>query len=81
MNLFFEKLFNLILTWSANCVISEVDRETTFAITNTKFYVPVVTLSIQDNTKLLQPLNSGFKSTITGININQKDQQKDKINI
>ena len=30
----------------------------------TKLYVPVVTLSTQDNTKLLQELNSGFKRTI-----------------
>ena len=32
----------------------------TFMITNTK-YVPVVTLSTQDNVKLLEPLKSGFK--------------------
>ena len=35
---------NLILTWSANCAISEVNRVTTFAITDTKLYVPVKTL-------------------------------------
>ena len=45
---------NIFLTWSENCVISEGDRERTFVITNTKFYVPVVALSTQDNTKLLQ---------------------------
>ena len=44
---------NLILTWSANLLISEVDRVTIFEITDTNFYVPVVTLSTQDNTKLL----------------------------
>ena len=42
---------NLVLTWSANCVISEGDAVTTFAMIETKFYVPVVTLSTQDNTK------------------------------
>ena len=36
---------NLIPTWSANCLISEGNRATTFAITHTKLYVPVVTLS------------------------------------
>ena len=36
-----------------------------FAITETKLYVPVVTLSTQDNAKLLQQLKSGFKRTIT----------------
>ena len=58
----------LILTWSISCVISEGDRVTTFAITQTKLYVPVVTLSTQDNTKLLQQLKSGFKR---GINWNK----------
>ena len=37
---------SLILTWSANCVISEGEWETNFAITNPNFYVPIVTLSI-----------------------------------
>ena len=35
----------------------------TFAITDTKLYVPVATLSTQDNGKLLQ-LKSSFKKTI-----------------
>ena len=35
-----------------------------FQITETKLYVPVVTLSTQGNAKLLQQLKSGFKSTI-----------------
>ena len=35
-----------------------------FAITDTKLYVPTVTLSTQDNWKLLQQLKSGFKRTI-----------------
>ena len=55
---------NLILTWSANCVIvstNDANQNATFAITNTKLYVPVVTLSTQDNGKLLQQLKSGFK--------------------
>ena len=55
---------NLILTWLANCITSEGNRVTTFAITDTKIYAPVVTLSTQDNTKLLQQLKSGFKRTI-----------------
>ena len=49
-------------------------------ITDTKLYVPVVPLSTQDNAKLLEQLKSGFKRT-TGINIKQKYQQKNKINI
>ena len=33
-------------------------------MTETKLYVPVVTLSTQDSVKLLQQLKSGFKRTI-----------------
>ena len=35
-----------------------------FLITDTKLYVPVITLSTQDNAKLLEKLKSGFKGTI-----------------
>ena len=55
---------NLILTWSPTCIISSATEETKFKITETKFYVPVVTLSTQDNVKILQELKSGFKRTI-----------------
>ena len=54
----------LILTWSKDCVITSPEGEVKFAITETKLYVLVVTLSTQDNAKLLQQLNSGFKTTI-----------------
>ena len=57
----------LILNWSANCVIiyTNVDNEVpTFTITKTNLYVPVVTLSTQDNAKVLPQLKSGFKRTI-----------------
>ena len=59
---------NLFLTWSAGCVIiytDVVDQVPTFPIIETNFYVPVVTLSTQDNAKLLPQLKSGFKRTIS----------------
>ena len=55
---------NLILTWFEDCVISSSPEATKFKITDTKLYVPFVTLSTQDNAKLLQKLKSGFKRTI-----------------
>ena len=55
---------NLILTWSRDCVITSSAGEGKFAITEAKPYVPVVTLSTQDNAKLLQQLKSGFRRTI-----------------
>ena len=58
----------LILDWSANCVIistNNANQVPTFTITETNIYVPVVTLSTQDNSKLLPQLKNGFKRTIT----------------
>ena len=58
---------NLILTWSSSCVLVATaiqNQNATFAITDTKLYLPVVTLSTQENTKFLQQLKSGFKRII-----------------
>ena len=63
---------NLILILSGNCVISSATGEKKFKITDTKLYVPVVTLLNQDTAKLLEQLKSGFKRKINRTNINQK---------
>ena len=63
---------NLILTWSSICVITNSTGAGAFEITDTKLYVPVVTLSIQENAKLLHQLKSGFKRVINWNRINQK---------
>ena len=58
---------NLDLNWSKNCVIVATDvanQGATCSTTDTKLFVPVVTLSPQDNTKLLERLKSDFKGTI-----------------
>ena len=58
---------NLILTWSSTCVLvspNNANQVATFAITDTKLYVPVVTLSTQENTKFFQQLKSGLKRVI-----------------
>ena len=58
----------IILTWSASCVIiytNVANQVPTFTITETNLHVPVVTLSNQDNAKLLPQLKSGFKRTIS----------------
>ena len=51
---------SLISTWSPSCVVTNSTVEGKFKITDTNFYVPVVTLSTEDNEKLLQQLTSGF---------------------
>ena len=38
--------------------------DTTFKITNTKLYVPIVTLSSKDNVKLVKLLEEGFKRPV-----------------
>ena len=58
---------NFIFTWCGNCVIiytNNANQNPTFEITETKLYVPVVTLSTQDNAKLLPQLKSRFQRTI-----------------
>ena len=64
------------LNWNNNCVMYGADtyagghnvnnREATFKITSTKWYVPVVTLSTTDNANLTKQLNEveGFKRSI-----------------
>ena len=54
---------NLILTWSANCVIASCiagNQATPFAMTDTKRFGSGFNLILQ---KLLQQLSSGFKLT------------------
>ena len=63
---------NLILTWFNNWVISFATGGTKFIITERKFYVPLETLSTQDNAKLFEQLKSGFK---TKINCNKYQSQ------
>ena len=74
---------SLALTWSADCVITSLEKRlvtaaqgdnpevrdgspesATFKITSTKLYVPVVTLSAENDNKLLEQLKAGFKRTI-----------------
>ena len=69
---------SLILIWSENCVLTDIKTQTargtrvainaptnaTFKITDTKLYVPVVTLSTKDDNNFLEQLKSGFKRTI-----------------
>ena len=55
---------SLIFTWSSTCVITNSTGEGKFKITDTKLFVPVVTLSTQDNAKLLQQLKPGFKRVV-----------------
>ena len=54
----------LSLKWYENCILSSAGTAATFTITDTKLYVPVVTLKTEDNVKLSKLLNEGFKRLV-----------------
>ena len=60
----------LILTWSNNCVLADMTVANNpptgleLQITETKLFVPVVTLSKENDTKLFKQIKSGFKRTV-----------------
>ena len=74
----------LILTRSANCIIIYTDianQDHAFELDETHLYVLVVTLSTQDNAKLLPQLKSVLKEQSVGINICQNRNYYLKIQI
>ena len=52
------------MRWYENCILSSAETAATFAITDTKLYVQVVTLKIEDNAKLSELLSDGFKRSV-----------------
>ena len=54
----------LSLKWYENCILSSAGTAATFTITDTKLYVPVVTLKIEDSAKLSKLLSDWFKRSI-----------------
>ena len=70
---------NFILTCSANCFIIDApgnNHVPIFTMTDSKLYVPVVTLSTQDNAKILQQLKSDFKRAINWNKYQLKVQER-----
>ena len=66
----------LELNWSKNCVMSTIS-DTTFKITNTKLYIPIVNLSSKDNVKLLKLLEEGFKRPVNWNEYQTKIETRD----
>ena len=52
------------LKWYENCILSSAGTAATFAITDTKLYVPFVTLKTEDNAKLSKLLSERFKRSV-----------------
>ena len=58
----------LSLKWYERCLLTAATTAT-FKITDAKLYVPIVTLSAEDNAKLSKLLGKGFKILFIGTNI------------
>ena len=54
----------LSLSWNKNSILTSEAGNTTFTITDARLYVPVVTLSIEDNAKMTKLLREGFKRSV-----------------
>ena len=54
----------LNLTWKKECVLSTDDGNAVFIINDTKMYVPVVTLSKEDNKDFIEQKNEGFQRSV-----------------
>ena len=54
----------LSLTQNESCILTSVAGNSTFTVTDAKLYVPVVTLSIEDNARLTKLLSEGFKRSV-----------------
>ena len=61
------------LTWKKECVLSNQAGDAVFIINDTKLYVPVVTLSKEDNKDFIEQQN---KDLFIGTNIKQKNKLK-----
>ena len=55
---------HLELSWTKECIMSNIDGNTTFQIASTKLYVPIVTLSTKHNIDLTNQFDEGFKRSV-----------------
>ena len=67
----------LNLTWKKKCVLSTDAGDAVFIINDTKMYVPVVTLSKEDNKDFIEQQNKGFPRSIYWNEYKTKEQDKD----
>ena len=64
----------LNLTWKKECVLSTAADDAVFIISDTKLYVPVVTLSKEDNKDFIEQQNKGFQRSIYWNEYKTKEQ-------
>ena len=66
----------LNLTWKKECVLSNQAGNAVFIINDTKLYVPVVTLSKEDNKDFIDQENKGFQRSIYWNEYKTKEQEE-----
>ena len=67
----------LNLTWKKECVLSNQPGNAVFIINDTKLYVPVVTLSKEDNKDFIEQQNKGFQRSIYWNEYKTKEKDED----
>ena len=70
----------LNLSWKKECVLSTDDGDAVFIINDTKMYVPVVTLSKEDNKDFIEKQNKGFQRSIYWNEYKTKELNSDAVN-
>ena len=66
----------LNLTWKKECVLTTDAGDAVFIINDTKMYVPVVTLSKEDNKDFIEQQNKGFQRSIYWNEYKTKERNK-----
>ena len=68
----------LSLDWYENCILSSAGTAATFAMSDTKLYVPVITLETEGNAKLSKLLSKWFKRAIYWNEYNASSKNHDE---
>ena len=67
----------LNLSWKKECVLSSNDGNAAFIINDTKLYVPVVTLSKEDDKDFIEQQNKGFQRSVYWKEYKTKEKTED----
>ena len=70
----------LNLTWKKECVLSNQAGDAVFIINDTKLYIPVATLSKEDNKDFIEQQNKGFQRSVYWKEYKTKEQNEDANN-
>ena len=69
----------LNLTWKKECILSTAADDAVFIINDIKLYVPVVTLSKEDNKDFIEQQNKGFQRSIYWNEYKTKSKEENEV--